>query len=526
MGSQLIEDLKILLLGTLLNLPFLPWTQACQVSAPWAYNFFASYENNSSHGYGRGSDITRVSGCTSYRKFLMIQLMADHLTRDANQTGNPSGQLIDDRCQIKNSSLTTPPLPFQQIADFYASETNFLNSCVRSIVRETADPRLNYPEKQPGCTVIRISETEASYTGNFCFFQPSATSLYEIRHEIVPECLKPEFLKAQHMEPTDIPATWRYFLAGDASGLSTQLNARGESSSRISINPGSELFPISDDLGDILPRWPSTWAVEVQVGGLEIKKTSATNLQVQLTLLADNTCTHLCKDGICSSPCNYQAPLAYEATLSEVYSNRKPTIIDSWMGASVLFPQWQGLNRSASPNALLQDSVRVGGHYRLELKFADPHDDYTLATTAIRQKLIDLTRMSDASLGSTEILPSLNILGLLPKLINVPNIPGVAHSGNSTITTQQIANALTELEAFFHTVPWPPYYDQICSKDLTHCFSPLRAEIFHFFVDFEVLEETATEFVLSPLEIQFRSAFGNSFSHVLKEPAVIQCNRW
>lgn len=458
--------------GTLISLIFLSlilisnYSFSCTVDHPEKIAYFGSYTSNRLATYFEGKTgepgAIIVSGCKpTNQRYLMVAIGAEHSNSISEITTSSYDGIIEtDKCVIKNNPLKNIVSDEEKVA-FYKQKHDFLQKCVEIQVTELENARIQYPTPQANCTVKQISDRDVIVSGGYCFFQINFKTRMQVRPYLKKECINKDFLKANGINPMDVPAMVRLYLSGDASGLSTILDQIAAIPARFTIEPGAELMRVSEDLGDTMPRWPTEWAPDVHFGSLALQSMGQYKARVDVAFVADNNCKEKCIDGLCASPCDYATPIAAELSLKKINLKKKrEDYLDSWYQGGVAFARWQGIIRGFSH--YVQGELEIGATYKLEALFREPRGDFSFLKDTLKQIMIDVDKNIGIP-GKDKIRP-INLLPLLPDVPNYPEIPKLGATSSIESDPPLIA-----FKSYYLSALWPPFYDYFCSQDFSVC---------------------------------------------------------
>jgi hypothetical protein len=464
LGFHLLLSGLLLPAGTLL--PWLaspPGAWACTVSKTPPQNFFflpsrqrsgLFFEDPESGAPGP----TIIEGCKeSVGQYLMVSLPVRQLKpggRTADLFFNPPFR--PDPCRLDGS-----PFPRVQGAEVRRREIErqyrLLRKCTYFDVVELTGSGLAYPESQPAATAERISRSHARFRGDLFFLQIQRNSRFAIGLGLDAACTRPSILEQERILPGEASALLNTYIAGDASGLTTDLTAIGSSRVRVLVSPPEGWVPASSaDGSPDSPVWPDQYRLSAAFGSLEIRPQKNKRHRLDFSPVIQRPEER-------DAP--FFLPFAGELLLSE-RSPRSWKVIDSWFFGDVVPPGFEGFLQGF-PRLLRTDSLRAGSRYRLELVMGDPNQDYRLFKNGIQQLWIDLK--SVFGLPGEDILESFSGVLSLSGLKGSASLPEL--SGNEA--DQAIEQAVRGLALTGPPPAWPPFYRSTCVGPDPSCL-PIR----------------------------------------------------
>lgn len=391
-------------------------------------------------------------------KFLMISL--------GSVQWGPSSETKDSyifntfepgACRLENSRSINSYQPLVTKNNF-DRQYKFIRSCIDLRVADTRGLPLIVNEKQEFCDVQRIDESAVVMRGNMCFVKIRSQNDFSIQPLLREECLNPAYLEYMGIEAQDIYANLDTLVSGDDSGVNPDVRHVGSRPLHINITPQSGLLALSEDFGTGVPRFTTTYNVDGDWGGIEIRsKTSQT--QIDLSFFVSNVSERQCKGATCSSSSNFSQPFVGQIELFKLSGNGKAELIEEWWDGGLVPPNWQGVMKGIGyrvPDQLIQS----GAKYRLVATFQDPTDDYAIFLNGLKQMLIRLYNTEGATVGIDSIpaIPTLGELGVIPNFTGI----GGLHDNNQTVSLSEAVNGL---EKIISSTVWPPYYDRVCASD-------------------------------------------------------------
>lgn len=499
----------------------------CGVISPrhTGMRFFASYENGFYDSYGTGGNSVDISGCgpQSRGKYIMLAMGPDIISSDYHRANSYTGYFLNDRCSIVDSPLDPGrTITYEKKLAYYKNQTKTLQTCLEAVVVDHSRLGLNLPESQNGCTVLRTGKDSAVMRGGYCFLRISPDSEFKIQYNVRAECAQSKFLRDAGLAPIDFNSSVSLYLAGDASGHSTDLTQLEMIDTRFTIQPASDLIKLSTNFGSNTPRWPAAWVADVHMADFKIKSTDFPELAT--TFLIDNQCPTACKDGLCTGPCDFMIPGAAEGRLYKLPKSGKAEILDVWYQGGIVPAHWQGLIPGETHSFGYQPFV-AGERYRLSFKFGFPDTYFRIAKDGFRQFLIKLSmpRAGDISVRALPALePMTGLAALYRELPGVKPLPALQpHLRNLETSWQE---PLATLASYLDFEGWPPYYEDICSTDLKKCLQPYNGGGQTMVsVDFTVTELTAPEYKVKDLIVRRESDILPIYERAVTKVPHVEC---
>lgn len=480
--------------------------RACGVIAPKKLQLLSSYQTGYAGSYSGEDTKFRVAGCdlTSRGKYIMLAMGPDLLNLEYYRANSYTGYFLDDRCRLEASTLPVAMQPsYEQKLDYYGKQAKVLNTCVEMVVTDESRMGIVFPTTQPGCEVVqRIDRNTVVVRGGYCYFRINPDMNMTAEYRVRPECAQRDFLLANGLNPMDVNFAVNLYVAGDASGHSTDLTHITLTDGRFTIEPEESLMRLSTSFGTGTPRWPVRMAPDFHLGKLEISGSTEAPT-VRTGFLVDNRCSETCVDGLCSSPCDYSVPAAAEVGLYELRATG-PKLLDFWYQGAIAPPKWMGLV-PGSERQLGMNPFQTGKSFRLSYKFAYPDTYYRLARDGFKQFLIQTISLSSSTVGS-DTLPALaamrGLRALYEKMPGTRPLPPL--SGNWRQLVTSYADSLATLASYLDFEGWPPYYEEVCDQTLTTCLPPYRSlGQTHLTIDFKIAGydvDTAT-YLLEDVEV-------------------------
>lgn len=371
---------------------------------------------------------------------------------------NMSG--VGEGCNLLNSRLKVVQTPDDRRKRLKRSR-KFLNQCLKFQVTDFSNGGLEFPEKQPGCEIEKISNNAANFKGSFCFFKPKLDSSFILSVDIDPNCVDKKFFSQNNIELQDILGLVSLYLSGDSSGNSPDLTSLKQIEFRASVNPLKGIIPASHDYGESRPTWPTTWnSSELYFGKPKLNTNASMTDELRFPILASNICPKKCVNDICTSSCNYSQPIVGEFDLYEI-NGKKKELLYSWFDGGIAPQNWQGFLQGIGVT-LPKGYVQAGREYIVTADFSDQELNYLHFKGRIDKQISFLyNHIQELNRGGRRIhrIHNLGKVTSISKLPQIGSIDGIYFSGNGFTG---VDDALGSVKHVFKSSYWPPYFNKVC----------------------------------------------------------------
>ena len=247
----------------------------------------------------------------------------------------------------------------------------------------------------------------------------------------------------------------------------------------IRIQPEVGLLPSSTYYGDMFSIWPTTYETQVAFGAIGISQSTKKNdhrVTMKIPLLVNNNCSKSCLNGICSSPCNFSAPLAARMTLKRRRAGTANFFeyLDVWNLGGIVSPSFLG--RMTFGKVFKNHDLKVGDRYELIAEFFSPSTSYNSlkedqSKFLVRLKNYTIIYRDGLQLPILRLIPGIG--GLIPnEALYNNNLPSFFDSEQAGINyavvnrndPTEFVNAILAAfkSATTTSAKWPPYYDKVC----------------------------------------------------------------
>jgi len=519
---------------TLLCVLSLKATMACKAKGPIRMSVAISTEDSSRFFFNGKSvfkdkpEIT-VDQClptANAQKFVMVAMAIDNFVL-TNKTGshslNDDLSTRGDRCRIENNPFSNQTPEERKEKLFERREV--LNHCATIQVTDFSSAGIQYPEEQVGCDVMPVSENSVNMKGAFCYFSPTAESQYSVHLEIDEKCYDTSYLAYNKIALQDINGLLNTYIAGDASGRSSDLTATSVTDVRFSINPLKSIMGISESYGESRPVWPSVWSIgNVELGNIRIQKGYSESADlIQVPFIVDNRCKRSCNNqGLCSSSCDYTQPVVGRYNLYERV-NGKFEYLKTWYDGSVAPAQYQGFLYGSGyeiPNNFLAE----GKTFMVEVEFDEPDLAFAHFDGRIKESL----RLRQNQLPEISREGFVNEIPVFSLIDNINKIPGFDPIDNGVMfnslgLSRDFQENLRRLNNYLDTSFWPPYFDKLCDTATGRCKKIGDAKV-KLAMTFSLTEED-DEYEVENVRISRRGNLGKNYGFKSQPKYKINCRR-
>lgn len=518
-----VEMQKILkLLFIFLGTAYYSFAQvfACEAVAPQMINMTIDLESGSEIFYDDKHIHTQrpslsLEGCevtARDNRYIMIGLAQENPILTNETTGFTLREVEEVySCQINNVPEISETQPSSERYERLLRRRQFLNECLQIQVTDFSPAGIQYPEEQPNCTIEKVSAHSVNFTGAFCFFKPSQVSNFSVHPQIRKSCRNEETLKELFNTTVleDFNLMLNTYIAGDSSGNSPDLTAKSVTQLRLSYNPLESLIPVSEDFGELIPRWPEQWnASNVHFGPLEIRTNNRNYDAIKLPFVVDNRCERTCEDSICTSNCDYAQPFAAEFTLYEVINGRKE-FIRMWYDGAKIPAQYQGMVYGLGKE-IPKNVFEPGKRYRIHARFLNPNLEYQFFAGRVARVIGLRTNHIGEMRGASRVrrIPFINTIADHEPIPRVPTISGLNFNYRPF---GEFSGVLNAFRSHLHNAFWPPEISHICSTDSTRC-EVVDRDIINLELDFTIESEARNRFLFSDMRAS-RSSLVDSLNY-------------
>lgn len=504
---------------TIIAILSIQYSIGCEAVAPANINLAIDIKKGSEIFYTHKDILNQrpslsVEGCQSTaqnNKFVMIGVAQENpiLTNEAQGfVLNEVAEVFE--CNIENSPDITVTQTSEARAQRLKRRRDFLNRCLEIQVTDFGYQGIQYPEKQPGCTIEKVSKESVNFSGAFCFFKPSRESTISIHPQIKTECRNIETLSEvieDNVILEDFNLLLNTYIAGDASGSSTDLTAKSVTSFRLSYNPINEILASSDDFGEERPRWPTDWkATKAYLGELEIQTTNPHYDQIKLPFLLDARCERKCVEKVCSSSCDYAQPFAAQMSLYQIV-NGKEEFIRQWYDGSAAPSQYQGFIHGLGME-IPKNIFEEGLTYKIKAEFINPSLEYAYFSGRVAKKIgLRVNHLRD--FRSNSRINRIPHISLIDDLDLVPMVPRIQNLNFDYRPFGDFSRILSTFRSHLYNSFWPPSLERMCSPDVGSCVKTDQTAV-ELELEFTIQRRNHGRFVLGDMKDSRTSMVDNN----------------
>lgn len=255
--------------------------EACFSSRDPRLNYFISYERPYAGLFADGAAVseirpTVVDRCQGSGEFLMVALTV-RTQKIGGRTADVSftNKFSKDSCRLENNPFPVAQT-YEQKLDFFNQQYKLLRTCTFYDIVDIDDNEIYLPtEGQPAAKVEVLSKSHIRAEGDFVYIRTRKNNRFAIGVGLKKECTRPDFIKRMGLEAGELQSLLNTYIAGDASGITTDLTPIGSTRVRLALTPGSELMEVSStEEANNVPSWPSIYKTNVEFGSLEVRPDS------------------------------------------------------------------------------------------------------------------------------------------------------------------------------------------------------------------------------------------------------------
>jgi len=435
------------------------------------FSLIGSYEAGNQLSRGNTTEFD-LPGCKNFDgQYLVLVSAPIYTTPQFTGISSPEGELPEESCFIDNSPFDVSKPQDVHIEEFYQSETKFLNTCLEAEVTDLSG--LIDATQQINCEVTPVSLNKVIVKGPRCAFKISEKSEFKVNYRLNQACLNKKYLKdVGDLRPMDIKASLQIIKTPNLDPENKDYDILSMNNARITLQPGKDLIPVSSYSGTVGSEWPMQFGAQIEMGKVNLSSTprlhSAPYVFLRTPFLVNNNCKEICKDGICTSPCDFYAPIGANMTLAKkAVGDTNFHGIDFWYQGNVAPPRFVG--EISLGRAINDPQIQKGDRYLLTAEFSNPALTYRTIMEEAKQLLIRLepisiiTRNAGRSGGLTGLV-GFGDMGsnFLPETVDLPSL-GQLNEGELDIGP--MLRSLNQYIGVDDT--WPPYYNTVINGDQT-----------------------------------------------------------
>jgi hypothetical protein len=505
-------------------------SHACDFQASDSFGFatstrdreFFAYKNNGSEEFSPFFSISNCAESLGSKKFLMVAFGPQNIqVSDRVLAYDFSNQTRDSGCEIINSPFGSQET-FSIRKEYLNEKWRAIRSCYKVVISSDQMSNLELPKTQVGCNLVKDNDSEYSFNGGFCFVRPTGPTPLKVSLRLKEECLDYQGLKKLDLKIFDFQAALKFYIAGDASGDSTDLTALSSYPLRFSTSPNENLLPSSDIIGKRSPQFPSHYPLpDLHLGAPEASLVRAGLVRLRIPLWSSNKCKPNCHDGFCQGLCDYAQGVAGKIELTNLTS---PTSVDEkkiWFQGGILPPQYQGEVSGLSHN-MEETHFKVGESYKLEMALGDPKFDFDYLRSELNSKIASLPAglgsIGPGGIGNIPEIPTLGESAVIPA---IARIEGINFLSSLSSRYQEAMNIFKKLFQFKF---WPPSFQKICTDK--NCI-PIRENHTSLIMYFKVMgfNEQNNKYLIKVLKTQRASDLLAPYEFINPLMPAILCQR-
>lgn len=455
-------------------------------------------------------------------KYLMVSFGPEVMELEDTHRGiNFNQEYTDSQCKIKNTPFKNESNFEDRLNDFKA-KWNFIKSCVEVWVEDEGIQPLQMPPKQVGCELTKLSTHKVIFNGGFCYFKPNFGSSFLVQLRIKKECQNLSGLETFNIKKFDFNSAINFYLAGDASGNSTNLKALSNTKVRMTVNPEEKILNSSDDFGILYPTFPTEWKIpDINPGKIDITQVYQDRIKIDHSFLVQNVCQRKCIGQFCQGPCDYAQPVIAEISLTEKGENgKKDQFLTSWFEGGIANSGFEGFIQGIGFD-FSSELLKEGKTYEITASFSDPKFDFEYFKKRVLNKLntIDqhLGRITRSNIPNVQEIPSIQISRELPTFNTIPNI-----TFDRKLDT--VDQAIGILRNYMNFRIWPPYYSGACGTE--NC-SPIVSSVMSITTTIKLgpLDEESKRYNFQILDQRRTSKILPNVIYDVNQQPYIECNQ-
>ena len=470
---------------------------SCSLGVTDGLYFSSSYESNKDFFYNLDGDQfadkkINIPNCKKeYSNYLMIGTGVKHVPKNPGiATTALEDNITPYHCSYKNLQTPFEAMSGEESKQLFSKEVLTLRNCLEFKLTENGPQKIIFDEIQEHCEIKKIDDFNVIIKGGKCLFKNHELAKFTLTVAGSSNCNDRDFLKENKMNPSAVDSEIVYYYTGSNDGETGYLNLLGKTRLQINIQAGSELIPLTDDMGTSTPTLPESWVFPtLNIGEITFKKRKE-RTSINIPFLIENLCKKSCKDGVCTSPCDYALPLGAQVSLYSTNKRNKYEIVDEWYQGAKIPANWQGSLASFQSNHRINNEsleITEGSRFKLEISFGDPKYNFNMLTRGLRSILGSFSRsMPSMDNGMIHNIPMITMPGLggrnsIPTYQDLPNI------GNGQLLSENFSrDQFHDMRELIQYDLFVPYYNKVCNKELTKCVSANIEKAVSYTIEFEV----------------------------------------
>ncbi len=435
-----------------------------------------SYKDGRQAYHGNQTDYVFAS-CNKFVGEYIVLVSAPVYTRPeiTKSFAFPDGEFPEEMCSIEHSPFNVSNPADVGIVNFYHAEASLLNTCLEA---EVTDARGEIDAlSQINCEISQVAKNKVIARGPKCVFKIYENSVFTVHYKMNSDCLNLSFLKQRgDIRPMDVKASLEIYKVPDLTPEHSAIYDKiGVISGRVSLQPDNDLIPVAKYAGTPGTAWPMQYGAQIELGKALLSRTLRVNAEplvaLKTSFFVNNNCAEVCKNGLCTSPCDFAAPVSAHLTFKKKAVGRDLFKALTYWYQGISVPA-RFLGELSFMHAIPDQDINVGDEYQLLAEFSNPTLSYRTILNEAKQLLIRLTSMLIPT-GGAGHKDGLKGLGDLEGTNIVPQNPGLLGLGDLHEGQTQTNSFLYFLNSMVSTdQSWPPYYGSIINGELSD--SPSR----------------------------------------------------
>ena len=427
-----------------------------------------SYDSGKQLSHG-GSYNYVYGGCKKFPgQYLVIVTAPTYTDPLAKSISSPEGDVPDEKCFIQNSPFDVSKPEDVGIENFFKSQTSFLNTCLEAEVTDTRGEIDT--ESQINCEITPVSKNAVIARGPRCSFKIYENSSFVVHYRLNPSCLSLNYLKEKgDIRPMDSKTNISVYRTADLEPGNPAYDILGTINARVTLQADKDLIPVSTYSGTDVSAWPMQYGTQIEFGKIALLRTlrlhNTPYVFLKTPFLVNNNCPEVCKNGFCTSPCDFYAPVAARMTLKKKSVGESMfRTIDYWYQGN--FVPSRFLGELTFGRTLSNVKIVTGDMFIVEAEFSNPALTYKAIIDEAKQLLIKLKTVSIATSGAGK--PNgLEGLGILEGSNLAPiqsTLWGLGPMRDQQFYTDEFLGVLNSMVSTEDS--WPPFYTSVINGDL------------------------------------------------------------
>lgn len=524
MKTKLLNT-KLILSTALTTALFSITSQACEMSKETVKGIYIQPDSQYLH-FGEGPETHGPITANIYKcqksagKYLMFSLGTARpgLASDVSNI-TYDGKITKQNCRIENSNFVKEDLN-TLVESSLRKQFQTIRQCLYLRVRDLNRTPIQFKQKQTSCRMKEQTNGTVTMEGDYCFIKINPRQELQVSIEVKQDCLNPEFLAYSKIDLQDINLFMNAWITSDDSGVDPDAQYIRSLPSRAVFLPSTKNLKLSENPSRPEIAFPSTYKTDINPGNITIQKTGVNRYNLDFSLEVQNRSQSTCVQNLpCTSPSNYQAPVAGEVELNQIINGKKEYVTSYWhIGEAPA--QWQGLLKNENLTILENVELKKGQQYEMTFTMLDPYDDYRLA----------LRKRSEIKFNLPTPNETLDNVQPTPIMDNSRSMDGLSPINTSMIkfsVDSMIEQLNTALRSSRVSIFWPQIYSQSCVPSTGQCLSLGKGPAL---VDIKVqftlgdLDPNTQVFKLQNIQIKKQSSVMASYQKSVKALPTYKCD--